>query len=200
MTTSYKTNQVFLPIQRQGNAKPKHFYTFHRQQVTRTSEECFQKPASAAKSANTVHTLASTTTTTNKPTTANALIGNPITISLSLSFSLSLFPRATVTMSSKLARSRKEKGEKKRDKLECESLRKEEARREEYVDFMAKGLKKAFDLDRRRSASPRERQASPSHRHITLSLVIAYNSLSTPELAAKHFRFTSDSLQIHFRF
>ncbi|KAJ9488845.1 hypothetical protein VN97_g4432 [Penicillium thymicola] len=49
----------------------------------------------------------------------------------------------------------------------------------------------------------------PMRPHITLSLVITYNSLSykdspTPKLAAKRsanfFRFTSDSLQIHFRF
>ncbi|KAJ5201237.1 hypothetical protein N7449_006040 [Penicillium cf. viridicatum] len=38
----------------------------------------------------------------------------------------------------------------------------EEVRRDDYVDFMSKGLKRAFDLDRRRSASPQERQASPS--------------------------------------
>ncbi|KAF4767730.1 hypothetical protein HAV15_009756 [Penicillium sp. str.  len=64
-------------------------------------------------------------------------------------------------MSSRLARARKKKGEKKKKKEEDDSRRREEARRDEYVDFMAKGLKRAFDLNRRRSASPRERQASP---------------------------------------
>ncbi|CAI7612443.1 unnamed protein product [Penicillium palitans] len=65
-------------------------------------------------------------------------------------------------MSSRLAQSRKEKGEKKRE--EDESRRREDARRDDYLDFMTKGLKRAFDLDRRRSASPRERQASPRER------------------------------------
>ncbi|KAJ5699518.1 hypothetical protein N7536_002531 [Penicillium majusculum] len=65
-------------------------------------------------------------------------------------------------MSSRLARARKEKGEKKKE--EDGSRCREEARRDEYVDFMAKGLKRAFDLDRRRSASPRERQDPPRER------------------------------------
>ncbi|KGO37684.1 hypothetical protein PEX2_105990 [Penicillium expansum] len=60
-------------------------------------------------------------------------------------------------MSSRLARDRKEKGERKRD----EAQGKEEQRRHDYVKFMAEGLKTAFDLDRR-SESPRERQAPPA--------------------------------------
>ncbi|CAI7662374.1 unnamed protein product [Penicillium crustosum] len=54
----------------------------------------------------------------------------------------------------------KEKGEKKNGEAQC----REEARREEYLEFMAKGLNKALDLDRRRSASPRDRQDPPHER------------------------------------
>ncbi|KAJ5392733.1 hypothetical protein N7465_011707 [Penicillium sp. CMV-2018d] len=63
--------------------------------------------------------------------------------------------------SSKLAKSRREQGEKRREDEAAESRRREEERRDEFADFLARGFKRAFDLDRHRSASPRERQAPP---------------------------------------
>ncbi|CAI7564811.1 unnamed protein product [Penicillium viridicatum] len=57
-----------------------------------------------------------------------------------------------------------EQGEKRREDEDAESRRREEARRDELADFLARGFKRAFDLDHRRSASPRERQASPRER------------------------------------
>ncbi|KAJ5962734.1 hypothetical protein N7501_007675 [Penicillium viridicatum] len=63
--------------------------------------------------------------------------------------------------SSKLAKSRREQAEKRREDEAAKSRRREEERRDEFADFLARGFKRAFDLDRRRSASLRGPKLPP---------------------------------------
>ncbi|KAJ5214503.1 hypothetical protein N7449_001672 [Penicillium cf. viridicatum] len=68
------------PVSYNINAsKSKHFYAFHQRKAAQASKEYFRNPANT-KSANAFNTPDSTTTstTTNMPTTANALLSNPI--------------------------------------------------------------------------------------------------------------------------